>query len=392
MSTAPRVLFLSHTAVMGGAERSLVDLAAGWEGERAVMLLAAGPLREVLETRGVPVITGEIGALARMKRDAAGPGLGALADITRLARGVASAAKPMDVIHANSQKSFVVAAAAGLLARRPVTWHLRDILAAPHFSASNIRSAAMLANLRAAAVIANSGATAAAFTAAGGKAGLAHVVHNGIDAAPFDAVTGADIAARRHAHGGDGRFVIAACGRLSPWKGQHVAIEALARVPDAVLWVVGAALFGEDEYAASLPDLAQRLGVTDRVRFLGERSDVSALMRAADVVVHTAVDAEPFGRVVVEGMLARKPVVATDAGGVREILRMGPDATGWLVAPGDAGALAEAIEAVRADPGTAAAAGARAYDDAVKRFSVATMTANVRSVLDAVLSGRRSRS
>jgi glycosyltransferase involved in cell wall biosynthesis len=390
--SAPGILFLSHTAVLGGAERSLLDLAAGWEGDREVMLLADGPLRAALEARGVKVVTGEIGALARMRRDAGGPGLGALADITRLARDVAAAAKSKDIIHANSQKAFVVAAAAGLLARRPVAWHLRDILAPPHFSASNIRSVTLLANLRAAAVIANSGATAAAFQEAGGKAGITHVVHNGIDAAPFDAVTDADIAARRHALGGDGQFVIAACGRLAPWKGQHIAIEALSRLPGAVLWVAGAALFGEDEYAASLPERAERLGVADRVRFLGERSDIPTLMRAADVVVHTAVDAEPFGRVVVEGMLARKPVIASDAGGVREILRAGDEGTGWLVPPGDAAALAAAIEQVRGDAPRAHATGTRAYTDAVARFSVRTMSAGVRAVLENIVSARRARS
>src|SRR5690606_35320790 len=176
-----------------------------------------------------------------------------LADIGRLGRDVAKEAKRMDVIHANSQKAFVIAAAAGLLARRPVAWHLRDVLAPPHFSASNIRAAVMLANLRAGAVIANSNATAAAFRDAGGDASIVRVVHTGIDAARFDAVSDESARALRQAHGHDGRFVIAACGRLAPWKGQHVAIEALAQVPDAVLWVAGAALFGEDEYAASLP-------------------------------------------------------------------------------------------------------------------------------------------
>lgn len=389
---APRTLFLTHTAVLGGAERSLIDLASGWDGECAVMLLADGPLRAELEARGVRVVLGTLGALDSVRRESALPGPGALADIGRLAREVSRAAKPLAVIHANSQKSFVIAAAAGLLARRPVTWHLRDILAPPHFSATNIRAAAMLANLRASAVVANSAATAQAFREAGGDAGLVHVVHNGIDAAPFDAVSEAQAASLRHALGGEGRFVVAACGRLAPWKGQHVAIDAIAKVPGAVLWVAGAALFGEDLYAQALVQRAADLGIADRVRFLGERQDIPAIMRAADVVVHTAVDAEPFGRVVVEGMLARTPVVASDAGGVREILRAGEGGTGWLVPPGDAGALARAIEEVRGDPVRAGATASRARDDAVARFSVRAMRDGVRVVLASVVSARRSRS
>src|SRR5690606_12023159 len=97
MRGAPRTLFLTHTAVLGGAERSLIDLAAAWPGERAVMMLADGPLRDALEQRGVPVVMGRLGALARVRRESLVPGVGALADIGRLGRDVAKEAKRMDV-------------------------------------------------------------------------------------------------------------------------------------------------------------------------------------------------------------------------------------------------------------------------------------------------------
>lgn len=403
--TAPRTLFLTHSGVLGGAERSLLDLAAGWPVERRLMVLAEGPMAGAARARGLTVDVEPLGALGAIKRESGAPGLGALADVARLASKVAAVAKSMDVIHANSQKAFVVAAAAGLLARRPVVWHLRDILSTAHFSSSNIRASVMLANARAAAVIANSAATAAAFVDAGGKPGKVHVVHNGIDAARFDAVSDGDVAAMRVALGSNGAnesngadgadaasraFVLAACARLAPWKGQHVLIAALASLPGVHAWIIGAALFGEDAYAASLRAQAEQLGVADRVRFLGEREDVPTLLRAADAVVHTAVDAEPFGRVVVEGMLARRPVIASDAGGVREILRDG--VTGVLVPPGDPLALAEAVERVRAfSPAACAARCDAAHADAVARFTVPAMVAGVVAVLERVVSGRRRR-
>jgi len=398
--TAPRTLFLTHSGVLGGAERSLLDLAAGWPAERRLMVLAEGPMAEAARARGLVVDVEPLGALGAIKRESGAPGLGALADVARLASKVAAVARTMDVIHANSQKAFVVAAAAGLLARRPVVWHLRDILSTAHFSPSNIRASVLLANARAAAVIANSAATAAAFVDAGGKAEIVHVVHNGIDAARFDAVSDADIAATRvalgahgasgpnAANGARGAFVLAACARLAPWKGQHVLIAALASLPCVHAWIIGAALFGEDAYAAGLRTQAEQLGVADRVRFLGEREDVSTLLRAADAVVHTAVDAEPFGRVVVEGMLARRPVIASDAGGVREILRDG--VTGVLVRPGDPAALAAAVERVRAlSPAERTARCDDAHADAVERFTVPAMVAGVVAVLERAVRGRR---
>lgn len=386
--SAPRVLFVSHTAVLGGAERMLLDLVGGWEGERRAVLLSSGPLRAALESRGVTVDVEPLGALGETRRESAAPGLGALVDVARLASRLAAPAREADVLHANTQKSFVVAAAAGLIARRPVVWHLHDILTTAHFSASNIRAAVMLANTRAAAVIANSEATAEAFRAAGGNARLVHVVYNGIPSAPFDAVDKEACHAFRAASGDAHAFVIAACGRLAPWKGQHVLIAALEAMPDAVAWIIGRALFGEDRYAETLRIQAAELGVADRVRFLGEREDVPMLLRAADLVVHTSVDPEPFGRVVVEGMLALRPVIAADAGGVPEIIRQGE--TGWLAPPGDPGALAERVSAVRAlAAGERDAVVARAYADAVARFSPAAMVAGVRAVLDSVVSGRR---
>ena len=384
----PRVLFVTHSGVLGGAERSLLDLAGGWRADRHLLVLADGPVAEAARARGIPVTVEPLGALGDVKRESGGPGLGALADVARLAGKVSRMAKGFDLIHANSQKAFVVAAAAGLLARRPVVWHLRDILSTAHFSPRNITAAVFLANARAAAVICNSRATADAFVEAGGKPELVHVVHNGLDPARFDAVTPSQTAAlRAELHAGDAP-VLAVCARLAPWKGQHVALAALQALPDAHAWIIGAALFGEDAYAYGLRGHATALGVADRVRFLGEREDVAALLQAADVVVHAAVDAEPFGRVVVEGMLARRPVIATDAGGVREILVHGE--TGWLVTPGDPAALAAAVATVRATPAVARdAIVARARADAEARVTVPAMIAGVERAV-AGLSARRS--
>lgn len=381
--SAPRTLFVTHSAVLGGGERSLLDLAAQWPAERKLLVLAEGPLAQAAQSRGIPVEVEPLRALGQVKRESGAPGLGALADVARLSAKVASEARPFDVIHANSQKGFVVAAAAGLLARRPVVWHLRDILSPAHFSANNIRAAVFLANARAAAVIANSEATAAAFREAGGRADLVQVVHNGLDAARFDAVTDAEIAARRAELGAGDAFVVAVCARLAPWKGQHVVLAALDVLPAVHGWIIGAALFGEEVYARGLRGHADSLGVADRVRFLGEREDVPALLRAADVVVHSSVEAEPFGRVVVEGMLAGRPVIATDAGGVREILRDGE--TGWLVPPGDPAALAAAVRSIRElDPAARAAIVRRARSEAEQRFTVTAMVANVARVLESV--------
>jgi glycosyltransferase involved in cell wall biosynthesis len=147
----------------------------------------------------------------------------------------------------------------------------------------------------------------------------------------------------------ENRPVAAIFGRLARWKGQDVLIRAAARLPELAVWIVGDALFTEDDraYAGELRKLASSLG--GRVKLLGFRDDIPSLMKAADIVVHCSTAPEPFGRVIVEAMFARRPVVAARAGGPIEILA--DSAAGKLVSPGDAGSLEDALRRLLGSPG-----------------------------------------
>ncbi len=212
---------------------------------------------------------------------------------------------------------------------------------AEHFAPLQIALVVRLANRWAARVIVPSQAAARAFTEAGGRGALLCVVPNGLD----DCSVG-DPRPLRAALGLPQPFVFGVFSRLAPWKGQHLALQALAALPEAGCVIAGGALFGEDAYARSLHDLAAELGVADRVRFLGQRDDVPLLMRAVDAVVHPSIDPEPFGRTLVEAMLARRPLMAADAGAAPEILDGGR--AGWLFPPGDARAMAACLRRAQA--------------------------------------------
>jgi glycosyltransferase involved in cell wall biosynthesis len=378
--TLPRTLFVDHSGVMGGAEHSLLDIVPAFAPHARVLLLAEGPFREELQRRGMPVDVDALGASAAVRKSGGLPSIAAVFDVIGAARRLARRARDFDVIYANSQKAFVVSAIAGRISGRRVVWHLRDILGPPHFSGPNVRVAVWLANRHASVVIANSRATAEAFVAAGGKATLVRVVHNGIDSAPFDAIS--DAAARtlrREAGAHEGMPLVVHVGRFHPWKGQQVLLRALALEPRAQAWIVGAPLFGEEAFAAELRALATSLGLDSRVRFLGLRDDVPALLKAADIVVHSSIYPEPFGRVVVEGMLAGRPLIAADAGGVTEIVRN--EETGLLVSPDDPRALGGAITRLINDPKLAASIAERGRTHARREF---TRGAMVRGVVDAV--------
>jgi len=122
--------------------------------------------------------------------------------------------------------------------------------------------------------------------------------------------------------------------------------------------VVGGSVFGlEPEYFEELKRNAISLGLADRVRFTGFRTDVPRLMAACDVVCHTSRVPEPFGLVVLEAMVLGRPVVATEGGGPSEIIAS--DADGILVPPEDPGALARAMIALIDDPERRRTLGAR---------------------------------
>ncbi|EGD04421.1 glycosyl transferase, group 1, partial [Burkholderia sp. TJI49] len=290
----------------------------------------------------------EQGALAGVRKQG-GVSLGALRQLTRLVRDVARRARRAEVIYANTQRAMVVAALAGRLARKPVVWHLRDIVSDDHFGSKQLLAIKYCARLGVTRVIANSDASAQAFRALTGFTPQhVDVVFNGISAEPFDALDGVGQAALRARFGlPEHAWLVGSFSRLAHWKGQHVLLEAAARQPDMHVVLVGAPLFGEDEYAAQLHEYVARHGMDERVHFVGFQRDIAACMKAVDVVAHTSITPEPFGRVIVEGMLARRPVVAARAGGVIEIVEHGDN--GLLCEPGDARALADALAALRSD-------------------------------------------
>lgn len=133
----------------------------------------------------------------------------------------------------------------------------------------------------------------------------------------------------------DGVPLLLAMGRLHEAKAHDVSLQALALLPDAWLWIAGAG-----PLEAKLKGMAQALGVAGRVRFLGWRTDASALYRAADVCVFPS-RYEPLGNVVIQAWAHGLPVVAAESQGPKALIQDGKD--GLLVPIDDAAALAAGV-------------------------------------------------
>ncbi|MGD9536450.1 MAG: glycosyltransferase family 4 protein [Alphaproteobacteria bacterium] len=184
----------------------------------------------------------------------------------------------------------------------------------------------------------------------------------------------------------DGAPVVMLPGRLTTWKGHDLLIEAMARVrADACCVMVGNGTDAQS-FVETMLGRAAALDLASRVRFVGRCDDMPAAYMLADVVVSASRRPEAFGRVAAEAQAMGVPVVATDHGGARETVLAG--LTGWLVPPGDAAAMARAIDealSLDAEERARRAAAARAHVEA--NFSLRAMCERTLAVYREVLEG-----
>lgn len=170
------------------------------------------------------------------------------------------------------------------------------------------------------------------------------VIPRGVDMKVFDPlrIPKDQVSARREAWGvPKGANLILLPGRLTRWKGQLVAVEAMSYLPKETHLVLLGDPQGRDEYVAELRARAEHLNLADRVHIPGHDNDVAAAYLASDVVICPSTDPEAFGRTAAEAQAMGRPVIAADHGGAVEVVLDG--VTGWRTLPGNARELATAI-------------------------------------------------
>jgi len=375
----PTVLQVIPSLDTGGAERTTVDMAAALvaQGCRAIVASRGGRLVSELEGAGAQHIE-----LPVHSKNPVVMGL----NVERLTRLIEK--EQIDIVHARSRAPAWSALAAAHRTKRPfVTTYHSKVHERPRMKV--FYNSVMT---RGAVVIANSDFTADRIRRFHGETGAQIVtIPPGTDMTGFDP-KGPAVArgkALREAWGagpGDTLFVLA--GRLTRWKGQLLAIEALKVMTErlgpaaagAKLILVGDAQ-GRTDYEAELNAAIVASDLPLRVRLVGHCDDMPAACAAADIVLAPSLDPEPFGRTPVEAEAIGRPVIVADHGGARETVidMAGPEgqnvATGWRVAPGDANALATAMaDALSTNAQDRAAMGARGHDFVVGRYSVQAMT------------------
>jgi glycosyltransferase involved in cell wall biosynthesis len=340
-----KVTFVDHVARFSGAEIGMVRfIAAAEEIDATVVLAEDGPLVDPLREAGARVEVLPMPEEARDLRKAdVRPGASLAGAALRVPGYVRALARRLgelqpDLVHTMSLKSGVYGTLAARLARLPVVWHLHDSLSADYLPRVAVGPIRLAARTLPSALVVPSGSTLA-MVGTRFRPGLRRAVIPLPVPIPERACDVRDRVER-----------VGIVGRLTPWKGQHLFLESFARAfpePGVRAVVVGSATFGEDAYARELRALAERLGIAERVEFVGFVRDVQGQFERLDLLVHASVLSEPLGTVVIEGMAAGLPVVVADGGGPAEYIEDGRD--GLLYPLGDGDALASAMQRAARD-------------------------------------------
>ena len=394
---ALRVAFIDHCARLSGAELALVRMLGAMEEiDCHVYLAEDGPLVSKLRESGAIVEVLSMGEGTRnlnRKRvgrwtSAAPRAVISLAYAVRLARKI-RALRP-DIVHTNTLKAALYGGVAAKLARVPLVVQPNDRLVEDYMPSSAIRLTRTALRWMPDAIVANSQTTLRTL----GRP--AHWRHPRFETVIYPPVPSVETFECRNGSA----LRIGMVGRIAPWKGQHVFLEALAKAfgekddgssGEKVEWeaiVVGCALFGEDEqrYEADLRTIAGDLGIEGRVTFLGFRDDVPRELSQMDILVHASINPEPFGLVVVEAMAAGLAVVAAAPGGPAEVVEDG--VTGLLYPTADVRALADALRTLAGDEPLRSRIGMAAKAKSAE-FTPARTAASMIAVYGSVVSGQR---
>ena len=219
-----------------------------------------------------------------------------------------------------------------------------------------------------------------------------HVIGEWADDAFFDISRRAqhqkDVRAEFQVPAGDA--LVAVVGMLRGDKAQehliHTAAEMKRRARPITALIVGSVTNTQDTYEAELRALAASLNVTDAVRFAGYRDDVARLTQSADILAITSTAVEAQSRTAPQGFASLTPVVASNIGGVAELVR--PGETGWLVAPGDWGAYADAFIAILDAPDAAMAVTKQARGFAEQSLRIGPKMAQTLMVYETLINKR----
>ncbi len=328
---ALRVLQILPALNAGGVERTTVDMVEALVKDKhtAHVLSAGGRLETEIQDLGGILHTNDIGSKNILTL------LSRILVIRKLVR-----THDINIIHARSRAPAWPAYFASKLTKTPFVTTYHGIYNAKSFPKTFYNSVMA----RGDAIIANSNFTRDHITKTHNiDAKDITVIHRGVDMTLFDPnkVDGESINKQRLVWGPtEDKFIILP-GRLTRWKGQLEALDAIAKLPQNYKLVLVGDPQGRQSYVEEIELKLKKLSLENRVIITGHRTDMPFVLACADAVLSASNEPEAFGRIAAEAQAMGKPIVATAIGGALETVEHG--LTGLLVPQGDSDKMAEAI-------------------------------------------------
>lgn len=381
MIAGKKILFIHSCAGLYGADRCLLSICRGlveagaepyvllpYDGILVKELKKLGANVQIMDTvvfrRDVFSISGALKMLAK-----------APFSIFRIARFIRE--KKIDIVYTNTGVA-IGGAVAARLTRRPHIWHFRDILT--EFGRL-LRFYEPFVNLFSTRLIFITKAVGDQFSSAGIRK-KGKVIYDGIPTENFSG--------EAPEHRGS-NFIVTSVGRLAPYKGQQVLIEALKDVNDQGVsmeaFIVGDVYAGREAFKEELSAIIRDAGLQKRIHLTGFQQEVQPYLEKCNVFVMPSKRQEPLGIVMLEAMAAKRAVIATNGGGAREIIN--DDTNGLLVEPGNSGEMAEALIRIARDDDLRHRLASKGYQDVTEKYSEKAMISNIVNFCSDVLDNVR---
>jgi glycosyltransferase involved in cell wall biosynthesis len=353
-SSRIKIAILDHSPDLGGAEVATLTLLRNMDRSRfdaTVVLPSDGPFSKALEKIGVSltIIRLPMG-LIRLKRGRAFHSFFLLLAsffylqyyLLRLC--IYLKRNRFQLVLTNTVKAHLYGSIAARLCSIPLVWRFHDILVSPDFSPLLIRIIVFFGNLFPKRILAVSRTAQDHLLNCGVESGKTEVIFNA--AADERSGMGQGPSDIRQEYGlEEGVKLVGCIGRIVPQKGQKVLLsaipEVLRRYPDIFFLIVGDIFLKEEAYKNELLEIIRRYGIEEKVKLTGFRPDITHVMGSLDAVVFPSIAPEAFPLSVLEAMSLGKPVVASDIGGVREMIE--DRVSGFLVEPGQPEQITERI-------------------------------------------------
>jgi|GEM_PF-340246 len=376
-----KIAILDHSPDLGGAEVAVLTFLRNIDGSRfdvTVILPSLGTFSKALEASSIPVSIIHLPMrLVRLKRGKAFQSLLLLlASFFSLQFFILNLCiylkkNRFQLVLTNTIKSHLYGSVAARLCSIPLVWRFHDILSPSDFSPLLIKCIALFGRLFPKKILAVSKVTRDHLAQNGIDRGKIDVIFNSVDHERFE--TKGDFKTLRDEYQlGNGAKLVGCIGRIIPQKGQKVLLSAvpgiLQRYPEAFFLIVGDVFLKEEAYKEELLEIMKKNGIEKNTKLTGFRTDIWNVIRALDLVIFPSIAPEAFPLSVLEAMSLGKAVIASNIGGVQEIIEDGVN--GFLVEPNQPDQITQKILYLFNDPQIYDRIGQRAKESVDLKFSL----------------------